>query len=586
MSDITQQQFPDELNHIYATLNQHDVEQFYAGYQLWYTRQRITTLQEQIGNLHQQISENAERLQQVQPPAVAFATLARLQANGVNEIELLDRMLERGEEWLDLTMQRLDYCEQLDFIHDNYAQWCEHALEGAYDWIDSMRDAYDDTTPQPVVTTEVDEVSVEATEELLLRKLTSEEEEEVTLKRPSVSLSPSVPITAETPPEPGLQASPEEEPVTALEAQEARSPQGPEMAFPAETNAEADASTSFVSSEQADESEYVEFAPAVEVGTEESGSPQGSDMSFPIQTDGEADSPLISSEQADESKYVEFAPAVEAGTEESGSPQGPDMSFLVQVDPEADSLPASSEQGGEGEYVKFAPASEAGMEDTGQAQGSDLSFPVQADMEADSSLLPGEQVDEQEYLEFAPPAEFETEEARPVQGVTVQELEIPPPVESVAESDLSLTSNVLTDKDEHTEFTLPSETSPHTEANVDTELPPVPAEEAPSQEHADLISTSEASLPAEATPVDQITSLEHVEPVPLSENSYLDTPAWMELAATDVKQEETIPSKADTTHNPIDVQVSISEYRELPAPEVKSQRERSFWRRLLAIFWP
>ena len=601
MSDITQQQFPDELNHIYATLNQHDVEQFYAGYQLWYTRQRITTLQEQIGSLHQQISENAERLQQVQPPAVAFATLARLQANGVNEIGLLDRMLERGEEWLDLTMQRLDYCEQLDFIHDNYAQWCEHALEGAYDWIDSMRDAYDDTTPQPVVTTEVDEVSVEATEELLLRKLTSEEEEEVTLKRPAVSLSPSVPVTAETPPEPGLQASPEEEPVTALEAQEAGSPQGlplqgPEMAFPAETNAEPDAGTSFVSTEQADESKYVEFAPAVEAGTEESGSPQGPEMSFPVQADAEADAStsFVSTEQADESKYVEFAPAVEAGTEESGSPQGPEMSSLVQVDPQADSLPASSEQVGEGEYVEFAPAIEAGMEDTGQAQGSDLSFPVQADMEADSSLLPGEQVDEQEYLEFAPPAEFETEEARPAQGVTVQESEIPRPVETVAESDLSLTSNELTDKDEHTEFTLPSETSPHTKANVDTELPPVPAEETPLQEHTDHIPTREASLPAEATPtadaspapVDQITSLEHVEPVPLSENSYLDTPAWMDLAATDVEQEEAIPSKADTTHDQIDVQVSIPEYRELPAPEVKSQRERSFWRRLLAIFWP
>src|SRR5713226_497647 len=179
MSDITQQQFPDELNHIYATLNQHDVEQFYAGYQLWYTRQRITTLQEQICSLHQQISENAERLQQVQPPAVAFATLARLQANGVNEIGLLDRMLERGEEWLDLTMQRLDYCEQLDFIHDNYTQWCEHALEGAYDWIDSMRDAEVDTSALPEAPSDID-----ATEELLLRKLTSEEDGEFPTTEP------------------------------------------------------------------------------------------------------------------------------------------------------------------------------------------------------------------------------------------------------------------------------------------------------------------------------------------------------------------------------------------------------------------
>ena len=472
MSDNSQQRFLDELNHIYATINQHDVEQFYAGYQLWYTRQRITTLQEQIGSLRQQISENAERLQQVQLPAVAFATLARLQAKGVNDIDLLDRMLERGEEWLDLTMQRLDYCEQLDFIHDNYAQWCEHALEGAYDWIDSMRDAYADTTPRPVVTTEVDEASVEAAEELLIQKLASEEEGEeeassveITLKRPAVPLSPSVPATEEKPPEPGLQGSPEEEPVAALETQEA-------------------------------------------------GPPQGSEMSFPAQAGAEVDSLPVSSEQA----YVEFAPAVETETEEAGSPQGLEMSFPVQVDPEADSLPASSEQVREGEYVEFAPPSQASP-----------------------------------YLE----ENIETD----LPEVETQELATPFTAEDETEADLPLYS----------------------------------AEETPLQEHADLISSPETSFPAEATPtadestilVDQITSPELVEPASLPVNFQLDTPAGTEFAASDdVGREEPIPSKADTTHNPIDSQVSMLENRNLSAQEMKPQKRRSFWRRLLAIFWP
>jgi len=488
MSDNSQQRFLDELNHIYATINQHDVEQFYAGYQLWYTRQRITTLQEQIGSLRQQISENAERLQQVQLPAVAFATLARLQAKGVNDIDLLDRMLERGEEWLDLTMQRLDYCEQLDFIHDNYAQWCEHALEGAYDWIDSMRDAYADTMPRLAVTTEVDEASVEAAEELLIQKLASEEEweeeassVEITLKRPAVPLSPSVPATGdhkgprppstpllplqEKPPEPGLQGSPEEEPVAALETQEA-------------------------------------------------GPPQGSEMSFPSQADTEADSSLVSSEQA----YVEFAPAVETETEEAGSPQGLEMSFPVKVDAEADSLPASSEQVREGEYVEFAPPSQASP-----------------------------------YLE----ENIETD----LPEVEPQELATPFTAEDETEADLPLYS----------------------------------AEETPLQEHADLISSPETSFPAEATPtadestilVDQITSPELVEPASLPVNFQLDTPAGTEFAASDdVGREEPIPSKADTTHNPIDSQVSMLENRNLSAQEMKPQKRRSFWRRLLAIFWP
>ncbi len=173
MSHKPERQFPDDLSQVYSRLNQLDVEQFYTGYQWWITHQRINVLQEEIDTLRLQIDENAQYMQHARPPAVALATLARLQANGVDDLDLLDRMLEQGEEWLDLIMQRLDYCEQLDFIHDNYTQWCEHALEGAYDWIDSMRDAQVDTSPPPEAASDI-----EATEELLLRKLTSEEGEE------------------------------------------------------------------------------------------------------------------------------------------------------------------------------------------------------------------------------------------------------------------------------------------------------------------------------------------------------------------------------------------------------------------------
>ncbi len=174
MSHKPERQFPDDLSQVYSQLNQLDVEQFYTGYQWWITHRRINVLQEEIDTLRLQIDENAQYMQHARPPAVALATLARLQANGVDDLDLLDRMLEQGEEWLDLIMQRLDYCEQLDFIHDNYTQWCEHALEGAYDWIDSMRDAEVDTSPPPEVASDI-----EATEELLLRKLTSEEEGEI-----------------------------------------------------------------------------------------------------------------------------------------------------------------------------------------------------------------------------------------------------------------------------------------------------------------------------------------------------------------------------------------------------------------------
>ena len=174
MSHKPERQFPDDLSKVYSRLNQLDVEQFYAGYQWWITHRRISALQEEIDTLRLQIDVNAQFMHYARPQAVALATLARLQAHGVDDLDLLDRMLEQGEEWLDLIMQRLDYCEQLDFIDGNYTQWCEHALEGAYDWIDSMREAELNSSPSAGASSDI-----EATEELFLRKLTSEEEGEI-----------------------------------------------------------------------------------------------------------------------------------------------------------------------------------------------------------------------------------------------------------------------------------------------------------------------------------------------------------------------------------------------------------------------
>nr|HET6901877.1 hypothetical protein [Ktedonobacteraceae bacterium] len=190
----------DEINAIFAHLDPRDVEQFYASYQLWVLQQHIAEVQAQIQSVTQQIAENQEHLQRVHPSAIALATLARLQSNGVNDIDLLDRMLARGEDWLDRTMQRLAYCEKFDFIRDNYTDWCEHALEGAYDWIDSMDEAQIEhgTSPSSTETPEPNTLSdaavdaqAQTTEELLLLKLMSDEDEALmqaaTLKMAAIS---------------------------------------------------------------------------------------------------------------------------------------------------------------------------------------------------------------------------------------------------------------------------------------------------------------------------------------------------------------------------------------------------------------
>ena len=200
MNNTSPQSNSSSIDTIFGQLNQRDVEEFNTGYQCWNLRQQITALQSRIGNLHQQIAENAHLMQEVQPSAIALATLARLQSNGVNDIDLLDRMLEQGELWLDRTMQRLEYFEQLnDFISDDYTQWCQLALEGAYDWIDSILDGGPPSST-PVEASKEGELT-EATEELFLQKLSSDEIEdessplETTLKRPAITTAhPSEPL--------------------------------------------------------------------------------------------------------------------------------------------------------------------------------------------------------------------------------------------------------------------------------------------------------------------------------------------------------------------------------------------------------
>ncbi|GCE27765.1 hypothetical protein KDA_32490 [Dictyobacter alpinus] len=164
-----------EIDQLFSQLSMQEVEQFYAAYQLWQKQQKAAQLQAEIHHLQSRQVQNAEQIQAVAPSAISLAALAQLRASGVEDIDLLDRMLERGEDWLDNTMQLLSRCEALNVIQGNYTQWCEHALEGAYEWMWSMDDAglsnyFEVDLPEGQPSTS----APAATEEQLLRKLMSE----------------------------------------------------------------------------------------------------------------------------------------------------------------------------------------------------------------------------------------------------------------------------------------------------------------------------------------------------------------------------------------------------------------------------
>jgi hypothetical protein len=175
-SAATEQTFT-YINTVFQRLQPREVEQFYKSYHFWLLQRRIQTLYTEAAAVQQAIIDNNTLRQQVHLSAIALASLAQLQASGVSDLDLLDRMLERGEAWLDNTMQLLEHCEKLDVIRGDYTQWCEHALEGAYDWIASME------ATEAINQLEYDAINDEqqtrqhtATEEQLLQKLMSDEE--------------------------------------------------------------------------------------------------------------------------------------------------------------------------------------------------------------------------------------------------------------------------------------------------------------------------------------------------------------------------------------------------------------------------
>lgn len=175
---------------LFAQLEPQHVEAFYQHYQYWQQQQHAIVLQEQIAAVEQHIVNNTLLMQNAQPSPIALATLTRLQSNGVEDVDLLDVMLERGDTWLDHTLQQLEQCEKLDLIHDNYTEWCRLALDGAYDWLDSMNETQGAAEQQPHEAAQQEEVRNDATESLLLEKLMSEDE---TAKIPAVLPTLAIP---------------------------------------------------------------------------------------------------------------------------------------------------------------------------------------------------------------------------------------------------------------------------------------------------------------------------------------------------------------------------------------------------------
>ncbi len=130
---------PTAITKLYEQIPLQAMQQVSDSYIAWYVDRVTNELDKLTADLRAELRENDAKEASYRPSQNELAAIERLQRSGVTGADLLDRMVEQGEEWLVVTMRRLDHFERTGLAPKDYSTWCEHALSGAYDWIDHER---------------------------------------------------------------------------------------------------------------------------------------------------------------------------------------------------------------------------------------------------------------------------------------------------------------------------------------------------------------------------------------------------------------------------------------------------------------
>jgi hypothetical protein len=138
---------PTAVTKIYEQIPLQAMQQVSESYMSWYVERVTSELDRTTAGLRSELRENDAKEASFRPSPNELAAIERLQRSGVTGMDLLDRMVEQGEDWLMLTMRRLDHFERTGLAPKDYSTWCEHALGGAYDWIDHERLATSGSAP-------------------------------------------------------------------------------------------------------------------------------------------------------------------------------------------------------------------------------------------------------------------------------------------------------------------------------------------------------------------------------------------------------------------------------------------------------
>src|SRR5215469_6197941 len=130
---------PTAVTKLYEQIPLEAMQQVSDSYLSWYVDRVTRQLDEVMAGLRSELRENDAKEASYCPTPHEQEAIERLKRSGVTGMDLLDRMVEQGEDWLSVTMRRLDHFERTGLAPKDYSTWCEHALSGAYDWIDHER---------------------------------------------------------------------------------------------------------------------------------------------------------------------------------------------------------------------------------------------------------------------------------------------------------------------------------------------------------------------------------------------------------------------------------------------------------------
>ena len=130
---------PAAVTRLYEQIPLEAMQRVSDSYMAWYVNRVTQELDQTMASLRSELRDNDAKEASYRPSPQELSAIERLHRSGVTGMDLLDRMVEQGEDWIVLTMRRLDHFERTGLAPKDYSTWCEHALSGAYDWIDHER---------------------------------------------------------------------------------------------------------------------------------------------------------------------------------------------------------------------------------------------------------------------------------------------------------------------------------------------------------------------------------------------------------------------------------------------------------------